>query len=79
MRSKDKIIFLFLILKKTQFSQFCNDFVKNIRDPVEPFNKQINKSVYHDCKKIYGCFEGSISKSDHGSYIVHIRFFLNVN
>ena len=66
MRGKDKNIFPILSQKRSQFSQCCNDFVVNIRDQAGAFNKHITKSVYHDCKKIYRCFESSTSKSNMG-------------
>jgi len=34
------------------FHNYSEDFVENSRNPVVTFNKQITKSVYHDCKKI---------------------------
>jgi len=46
MKSKETNYFSYL------FSQFWDDFVKIKRTPVEPFNKQMTKSVYHDCNKI---------------------------
>ena len=55
--AKIKIIFPIFSLKSSYISQFCADFVKNRRNPGGAFNKQITKSVYHDCKKIYWCFE----------------------